>query len=346
MDNIFGDATSGILSNGTSNIEYIPSLSQNVSIGFTKDYSYTMSRRTFGTTFIVGMLFLLLFFLVILGLMVYVAYTSSNVPSTPVKNDIPTKIDPILNNNTILNENVGGVNYVTQNISNCKLLEPECRKMQNTIWNGKNCECKNEYYGENCNFLKHDKKYFNIGNISKHKSNIKIIKVLKDIDKSFTENSCSKQCDLDKNCNGFLYKDRNCTLIENMRISEKENTDFDINKESTLYFKDIDQIQFDGIVYLYKTYSNNPKRIWIKNDKVVSIKIGRIKKIDFKPVFNSIPIGNIYGIYSKNEFYQNDIISMLKSINDEVYIHKASEILKFPFTWNNTNTIYVSYIDI
>lgn len=340
----------GIFNENNTNIEYIPSLPENVVIGFTKDYSFTVTRRNFGIWYLVGLIFLALFFILVIVAMLWVAYNtgSKSDPYVPPPSSVLTIPEFEATDEIINNSNIGGSNMKGQQF---KYDEQQCKTINNTIWTGK-CECKHNFYGENCDLSKHDKSYFSVGDISLNKINTKKLKTIENVDKSFSEGSCSKLCDFEQDCNGFHYKNRTCTLLQKVNIPKRENIAFDVNKNSTLFFKNEllhHSIKFDDMILLAKNKYDVPKRYWInptnsKKNTYVCIQSGQITKISFLPTYSIINNSNLYGIYSKFKFELADI----KNIIDKgmVYIHNPESELIFPFTWNDAKIIYVVYVEL
>lgn len=335
-------AYQGILNQGNTNIEYIPALPENVNVGFTKDYSFNMSKHTFDKMFLIVTFIIAIFFVLVMIIMGIVAYNASSHIHVP-------PVSPAVIRNDPLSGNVGGVNFSQSAVAGFDLMtEAECKNNPNSIWNGISCECKGEFFGKTCSQTKHDKRYFNMGKIGKYSGTP--IKKLSGVNKSFTHDSCSSQCHSHDNCNGFIYENGNCILLDELTIPEKDTIHFDPHSDSTLFFKkdEMDKVKFSGKVFLSRAQYTLPSRYWIpdssrKKDYAI-IKIGKMYTIHFKPEHIVVPEQGLIGIYSKHEFTSDDVDSFLEGNTDTVYLHFSGKELKFPFTWNDAKIIHVAYV--
>jgi len=319
-----------------------------VAIGPTPDLSIFVHKNTFDTGFIV---FTIIFGFGIILLIALTTFFSYNVSKLPPPPPPLQKIDI----NPALHTNYGGVSQSSENVIGDAIYytnEYQCLQNKNTSWNKIECQCKNGFFGPDCNREKHDKRYFSVGHPNINQIKFNEINKIKSNGKSFNTNnnfdSCSQKCNTTQNCIGFIYDKPNlCTLLSDTVIIPKGiDLPYSPDIESTLYLKSSDDLYFKNRVFLGLFSRSFPPRYWLVKEApgYIQLSLGIMIPLSFTPTYTKI-YGNYIGIYSLNKFDPDDIELILNyNPSEQIYIHYPSQDLNLPINFQY-RTIYVMYIE-
>lgn len=318
-----------------------------VAFGINPEYSVTVHKSTFNTAFIAFTIFFGLALLAITIVMIILSLQVSVPPPVPnvvkIGNPVPVT----------LQTNYGGVahsgvpvekHYITDSDASL-LTTPYLCAIGNNIWTDDHCICRTGYYGPECKLEKHDKRYFAVG--TPYLEDITInesIKVNSD-SKSFTPNSCSKQCDNTENCKGFLYTNT-CTLITgDITVAPNKLIPYNPYENSTLYMKSSENIHFVDKVYIGKHIWNFPPRYWLveSTENYQQMDLNKVYEIRFTPG-EIIMNGDYIGIYAKHRFSEEDWSYIIQhGDRTEFYIHNDHNVLMLPVDFMYNTPLYVMY---
>lgn len=323
-----------------------------VSVGPSPDYSITVHKSTFDTGFI---LFTVIFgaaLIIIVTVIIILTYNMTK--PQPIPRVIIVKSQPLT-----MNSNYGAAPYAAYPV-NKRIQAPDdgsalqtydaCISHPNTEWNDNKCKCKVPFFGETCSQEKHDAKYFAVGVPDESNLGITVIDELKSKGKSFNsqggEDSCSNYCNKNYNCDSFIYKGGQCTLLTgNVIVPRGRGISYSNNIDSTLYMKTSDTLQFEGRVFLAANTWSFPSRYWLFNhtDEYIQIVPGIISEINFYPEHIKI-YGEYTGIYCRYPFASENIYDILNTESNSIcYIHEHNTTLNVPPDFKY-HPIYVTYI--
>lgn len=326
-----------------------------VAIGPSPEYSITMHKSTFDSTFIILTIVFGLALLIMIIILVVVTYNITILPTLPNTVNV--------NNRTSLaiNSNYGGVPYVTYK-TNKKIdvsadassltTKESCLSFPNTEWINDVCECKTSFYGDTCSNEKHNSRYFSVGIPNESTLGITVIDDIISNGKSFNNNgvsgSCSDLCDKTPGCHSFIYhRDNMCTLLtDDIIIPKGEGISYSSDIESTLYMITSDRLQFEYRIFLGAYTWSFPPRYWLfdKTEGYAQIIPHQITKINFFPEYIK-NYGEYTGIYCIESFNMRDIPEILQyGSSTQYYIHHPNNMLNLPPDWKYKLPLYVTYI--
>ncbi len=285
-----------------------------VSIGPREDMAITLDKDTFDTGFIALTILFVFGLLLISGLTIYFAYQQTSLPPPP------PPLQPLTSIDMSLHSNYGSTS------SEQEILD----------------KCNPPFFGPNCSIEKHDRNYYAVGTPNPSDMKLSIINNIFTNRKSFTEDSCSSQCDNTDECVGFIYQNNVCTLLKDNIISESV-IPYSKYKNSTLYLKSSDNLHFEHKIFLGAYIHSLPPRYWLVKDTphYLQLSPNEISKLIFYPTY--FKSYNLYtGIYCIHPFTHKDIPILLNR-NEGVYIHHPNTNLELPSSWKH-RILYVAYI--
>lgn len=310
-----------------------------IAVGPTEDLSLSFTENSFNKTLV-----LIIFFglLIAIALIIFLFwYSNEQVKYKPLIITSPAPTTSLSN----MSSNIG--NHNTNNPNNNTLDTKLLCESNNGIWLNNTCKCKDFYYGDKCEKQQHDNKYLSIGNPSETNLEFNVLDSVTTDSKSGNENSCSKLCDKNPECNGFIYQNPNCVLLkDNVRIND--TIFYDDNVESTLYMKNTSSLSYLKIsnkVFLAHNIHALPKRYWLVSDANDYRQVLRdnVYKINFYPniIKNDSYLTGIYSLSSFDLKYANSLIN--KGNTSTIYIHKPGQKINLPSSMKY-KTLYVAYI--
>ncbi|MFK5969592.1 MAG: hypothetical protein QM487_05660 [Candidatus Marithrix sp.] len=287
-----------------------------VSIGLSPAYSVTVHKRTFDLG-----LFMLLFIgtgviVLAIGFTFFFINESNKIKTLPPL--------PKTSQSDIVTSNTGGTGWISQGDYTDHGI------------------CQPQFYGHNCEREKHNKRYFSVGNPDVDNTKFNVIDTFISDGKSFNRNNdvntCSSVCDRNKDCSGFLYEDKQCTLLSG--FIETDNIPYYEN--STLYMKDSKNIHFKNHIFIGEMPTSFPPRYWLTPSGMGyrRLSIGKVNKLDFFPEY-IVNHTDRNAIYSLENFDKSQVDIIKKDKNN--YIHKNGDKLKLPSHWKYQLPIYVLY---
>lgn len=320
-----------------------------VSVGLSPDYSITVNTSTYDKGFI---LFTIIFSICLL-IFVSLVFLAANRASQP-KRVIPLTSGELKQPNDYTN--FGAANFPKYSIANKYKIGldgsayttlQECNNAYNTEWNDNRCTCIAPYFGPRCQLEKHDRRYFSIGIIDESDVGLTIINKTHADGKSFGENSCSRLCDKNKECDGFIYNENNqCTLIKgDVIIPKNNNISYSLDNNANLYMKNVANVKFDDVIFIASNEKAFNGRYWMinKNNIMAQIVPYEVVEIDFYPKYIRINTEKT-GIYCIHKFLSGDIYDIFtNSEHTDCYIHHPGTPLNVPQIFNGTK-LYVTYI--
>lgn len=316
-----------------------------VAVGINPEYSVSFHKSTFDTAFIATTIFL---GLALLAIVIVIIILSINVSKPPPIPDTVKIGQPVAISTQI---NYGGVphvgypvnkKFITPQTDGSALTDAYACAIDNNIWNDNTCTCKKGFYGSHCNLEKHDIKYFAVGTPNSDIVIPTLITVQADA-KSFTANSCSKQCDADSECTGFLY-DNGCKLIHG-NVIVNTTIPYDPFTNTTLYMKSSENITIPNYVYVAKYMWNYPARYWLVEnaENYRKLEVDKVYKLEFIP--GEIIMHDDYmGIYAKHKFEAKDWSHIIQyGDRNEFYFHNDRKVLDLPLDFKYAKELYVMY---
>jgi len=229
---------------------------------------------------------------------------------------------------------------------NCSMPE------NNTEWNDttNSCMCKVPYYEYKgkCKHQLHDSKYFHVGHLDPGVTYSKI-KTIQTPYKSFHSESCSKQCDNDKKCIGFVYEGQKCELLSQKLVLDSpsriintvggEASLYMLNHEKNIVFTDYVSVTSGRRSYKYWTTEHPDHIVHVKRKE-------KVYKLNFFPTKTIQEHLDTDGVYSPHHFTKEGAELLLKLNNGptkNIYIHKRGTALNLPKNWIDRTTFYVYY---
>lgn len=316
-------------------------------------------------TFLAFTILFAVILLIAVGFIIYFAYQQATLPPRQPRQpeNRPTQF-------MLLNANIGGVNYSIENIDsniNTK-TKNQCDTIQNAYWDNNDniCKCNDAFFGDNCEREKHHNKYYAVGipegdfielsddnEILQEEPLIKIqaLDEMVSNGKSFNNNdntnTCSNNCDNTENCVGFIFNNNICTLLQNnVVVSSKADINYSSDKDSFLYLRSSDNLDFIDRIFIGAYAFSFPPRYWLmkQSPDYIQLSPNIVSEINFIPTYTKI-YGSYIGIYCLHTFTIDDVPILLSRDNtDNCYIHYSSEQINIPKDWTHNLPLYVMYI--
>lgn len=329
-----------------------------VNIGPTPDYSVTVSKNTFDSTFIIITIVFGLVLIITVSLFIYWAFQITDFTA----GELPINQDPTDGSRTLTADgNVGGAISSTQLTASLDHgIYSGCDNTHNAhIDRTGKCVCNDGFYGPNCHQEKHHRSYYAAGAPDYDNLHLNILDESLASGKSFKTGSCSQRCSTTTGCTGFIYRKENdyaseglCTLIgpgpttPAVIVNQDDTIPYTLDMESTLYMKSFEQIEFQTRIFLAKDPIFMPRRYWLHKERKNFKQLERnvIGVVDFAP--HTIKYDkSLTGIYSVHAFTHDEIDMILRQGNCKTrYIHQPNTNLKLPRHWEYVKKIYVIYI--
>jgi hypothetical protein len=323
------------------------------------DYTVSVNRHTFDAGFIAfTIIFGIIIIAVVVSALVYAYYSNNinvnNSGTLLYVDDTPTMNSNVGSANFAADKTVGESNHLNQSM---------CSQLSNANWIGSSCICQHPFYGPTCSQEKHSSKYHAAGTPNLRTVTLDIIDEMVCTGKSFdindktNSNSCSTRCDNTKNCTGFIYRKSSptdstgvCSLLRSeVGVEAGATIPYSTTMESTLYMKNLKDLNFHDGIYLSNNEYNFPKRYWLMNEtpKFTQLQPWVIKEIKFFP--REIKIGGkrkYRGLYCLHDFTMEEVPILLSRQNDMTYVHESGTYLNVPAHWNIRGSMYVVYLPI
>lgn len=305
-----------------------------------------ISVTTVNNSFFVVTLVFALLLMVALGITIFFAVekTTLNDPppplqKTPQELTLQTNYGAAAYSHTPINER-----YIVSADGSDLLTMDMCQKSKHGSWMKDHCVCQDPYFGPTCQRQKHDQRYFAVGGTTSS-TKYEPITVLNNVPKSFSDNSCSKQCDAKSECIGFIYENnRKCTLLTDQVIADQIT--YSPSTEPNLYLRTSESLTFPNKVFIAAQPNSFPPRFWLvdSTNSFQSITIdSNPVVINFYPTYIKTDKRST-GIYCRHPFTKDEVSVLLNRGNsDNTYIHAAGTDLAIPEHWQ-FNKIFVMYV--
>jgi len=311
-------------------------IKQYVAVGPSRNLSRSFDKKTFDKGFTLTTMFLFALWLVIVGLLIWMTFSVSDLPNPPsLLKTNPLPIPQNFNFGAVANASAG-VMYLAE-------VHPQS-----------STDCEDAFYGPNCSREKHRSNYFSIGTPT---TTIEgdVIRRFKSDGKSFNtnnnHNSCSTACDENSDCSGFLYDGITCTLLKGtITVPKNGDISYGWNADSLLYLKSAQDLQFMGRVFLSRFAFSMPPRYWLtkETDYYLQVSVGRVEQLHFAAQ-KALVAGPYTGLYRRHPFTEKDIPLLLSlGDNSESYIHYPGTEINLPPDWQydlKKSPLYVVYIE-
>lgn len=302
-----------------------------VAVGPTEDLSISVHKETFDSAFLITTIFLFIGYIIIVIVIIY--YTNLSISNNIIQ-PVFTSTVAIQQRPLNINDNFGASsNGYSHSLIN-KIINDGTDLNENT--------CNKGYYGNKCDMEFHNNKYTAVGIINSNNLNANIIDKYTTDNKSFikskNDTSCTQLCDNNNKCSAVYYYNNMCILYNGkITIPNSSKITYSLNTESSLYIKDVDDLQFSDSIYLSSSL-NFPVRYWAEtnNQNFVKLFPNKVEKICFIP--KSIKYNKHYiGFYSIQQFNYQDVEKILLENDDNnfpyisgTYIHLPNDYLQIP----------------
>lgn len=272
-----------------------------VVIGLGPDTGVKVSKKTFSTAFVVvSVVFSLGFLAFVIGVSVWIWYSNRGVLPPPIE--------------TTSDSNFDGRD----------LNQTQCVSSGNTWNNG--CECKSGYHGTKCTTQVHDPRYFALG--IPYNADYNVLH-----NSSQTKIDCGRMCDSMSGCNGFIWDQGECALIQGVNVRHNGTVNHNVHTDSKLYLRSRENIDFENRIFLGKYTVSLPSRFWLVDatDTYKQIQIQQVSYLDFVPAYFKTHTRRT-GIYSTFEFSESELTQVMQQTS-RVVIHDTDLPLELPESW-------------
>jgi hypothetical protein len=327
-----------------------------VAVGPTENLSFTVHKGTFDSSFLVGMIFIALIFMVAVVLLIFFALEQAKLPPPPPPLNPNATPDP-------MHANIGASATPTAMLMKKVSVGPDaiastkqaCAATPHAVWIEDGCMCRPPFFGPHCSQEKHDSKFFAVGVPDEETIHMAITNEEIASGKSFSEQSCSNKCQNTPGCNGFIYHRYSetsgmCTVLEqDVTVPEGTTIPYDPHGEATLYLRSSVNLHFQNRIFLGIII---PARFWLAPDSptFMSLRVNEIQPLSFTPIAIKMP-GPYTGIYCKHKFTSQDIsILLARGSTSSCYIHRPGTQLSIPSDWKyrlqdkTLSSLYVVYV--
>ena len=341
----------------------------------------SFTKETFDAGFIWVTIFFGVVLLTLVGVTVYFAYIKTRLPPPPPPL-VPTTQEPSIQSNiggavTAKGFHIGKKTFLPKDASSIG-TKTRCEYMSNTSWENGECKCVAPFYGASCTREKHDKRYFAVGTPDGEALEISPLGVFVSAGKSFLPSSetlpagsklhgvkvenkpCSKLCDENKQCVGFIYDRIHqdgevapenshgvCVLLgDDVVVKKDSRLAYSVDHDSNLHLKSSNSLCFQGKIFLGENSSSFPARYWLVKESrgYRLLETGEAAEIDFIPHHVKTCDASV-GIYSLHPFCRKDVNFMMKKAHGtSYYFHRVGENLQVPISWKHREKFYVMYL--